>query len=118
MFKVLGVNDDRNFCECCGKQNLARVVWIENEETGEIKHFGTTCAAKPAKGFGVDKEIKAAIAAHDGRRQFWLRIAHREYRKAGGTYTGNGADGWTVDDRALFNQILAEVRAKHPVDKF
>lgn len=44
-FKVLGVNDDRDFCECCGKQNLKRVVWLEDLRTGAIEHRGTTCAA-------------------------------------------------------------------------
>jgi predicted metal-binding protein len=41
--KILGVNDDRNFCECCGKVGLKRVVWIKNTETGEIVHYGTIC---------------------------------------------------------------------------
>jgi len=60
-FKVLGINDDKNFCECCGKSGLQRVVWIEDTETGEVKHFGTSCAAKPAKGFDCIDEIKEAI---------------------------------------------------------
>lgn len=61
--KVLGVNDDQDFCCCCGKEGLRRVVWIEDIETGEVAHFGTTCAAKNAPAlFG---EIKESIRAHD-----------------------------------------------------
>ena len=66
-FQFLGVNDDRDFCECCGKQELKRVVWIEDLETGEVKHYGTTCATNPAKAFGVkvNKAIRNASANHD-----------------------------------------------------
>ncbi len=28
-FKVLGINDDRDFCEICGKVELKKVVWLE-----------------------------------------------------------------------------------------
>lgn len=60
-FKVLGVNDDADNCECCGKAGLKRVVWIENLETGSVQHFGVVCAANPAKAFGLDNEIAKAI---------------------------------------------------------
>ena len=52
MYKVIGVNEDKDFCSCCGKQNLKSVVWIENTETSEINHYGSICAAwklTPAK---------------------------------------------------------------------
>jgi hypothetical protein len=54
-FKILGVNDDQNFCQCCGKSDLKAVVWIQNLETGEVQHFGSVCATKPAKAFGITK---------------------------------------------------------------
>lgn len=44
-YKLLGVNDDKDFCSCCGKQGLKRVVWMEDNRTGEVNHFGTHCAA-------------------------------------------------------------------------
>lgn len=44
-YKFLGCNDDKDFCSCCGKGALKRVVWLENNETGEVDHFGTHCAA-------------------------------------------------------------------------
>lgn len=89
-FKVLGVNDDQSFCECCGKQGLARVVWIENLETGKIQHFGTVCAANPAKAFGVDSEIKSAIQSFKSKSKAAITIAHRMYRAAGGKYVSDG----------------------------
>lgn len=79
-FEVLGVNDDESTCQCCGKEGLARVVWIEDNETGEILHFGTTCAKAPAKGFQLDKQINAAVRAHDKalaeieRKAYWAKV--------------------------------------------
>lgn len=44
-YRILGVNGDKDFCSCCGKQNLQKVVWIENTGSCEVNHYGTTCAA-------------------------------------------------------------------------
>ena len=60
-FVVKGVNDEQNYCSCCGKSGLKRVVWIEDTETGVVSHFGTTCAESPAKAFGISTEIRAAV---------------------------------------------------------
>ncbi len=45
-FTYLGINSDKDFCTCCGKKDLSRVVWLENNETGEITHYGTICGSK------------------------------------------------------------------------
>lgn len=45
-YKVLGCNDDKDFCNCCGKQGLSKVVWLENLETSEVSHYGVVCAKK------------------------------------------------------------------------
>jgi hypothetical protein len=110
-YNVVGVNDDKDFCECCGRQGLKRVVWIEDTETQEIKHFGTTCAAAPVKGFGVDKEIKQAIRKFQDQEQARWRYAHSLYRKAGGKYTGNGQDGWKADDITLLEDCITKSKA-------
>ena len=70
------------------------MVWIEDSETQEIKHFGTTCATAPAKWFGVEKEIKQALLTFNAKQRALFQLSHGIYRKAGGTYTGNGQDGW------------------------
>lgn len=43
--KVLGINDDRDSCQCCGKEGLKRVVWLSIDD-GQPVHYGTTCAAR------------------------------------------------------------------------
>lgn len=107
-FNVLGVNDDRDFCECCGRTNLKKVAWIEDSETGAIKHFGTICAAAPLKGFGVDKELKIAIKEFEQAVKFVWSCTHRKYRSTGGKYFGNAVDGWKADDLGKLNAIYAE----------
>ena len=43
--KVLGINSERDCCECCGKQNLKKVVWLQNDN-GVVMHYGSNCAAR------------------------------------------------------------------------
>ena len=89
-FIVKGVNDDKDFCECCGKQGIARVVWIEDTHTGALNHFGTTCATKPAKCFGITKaDLKPALDKFETLEAMTWRTVHRECR-ALGLKSGNG----------------------------
>ena len=53
-FTFLGINSDKDFCTCCGKSDLSKVVWFEDNTTGEIIHVGTTCGSK-MKGSGFKK---------------------------------------------------------------
>ena len=114
-FVVVGVNDERDFCECCGRTGLKRVVWIEDTETQEIKHFGTTCAAAPVKGFNLDKEIRNAITAYQDREQAIFRRMHRIYRTKGGTYASKGDGSFVANSVALRDecyQIAKQERAE------
>lgn len=107
-YQVLEVSDSRDFCECCGKTGLKRVVFIRDTETDEVKHFGTTCAASPVKGFGVDKEIKAAIAKFSNFEKCLNSMSHYDYRKQGGKYITNPERmSATVADMDKFQSIRA-----------
>ena len=44
--KIIGINDDQDSCDCCGKTGLKKVVWLEDSETLAIAAYGSTCAAK------------------------------------------------------------------------
>lgn len=46
LYKLVAINDDIDFCIACGKEELKRVMWLENLETGIIEHYGTTCGAR------------------------------------------------------------------------
>lgn len=54
---------------CCGKTGLKRVVWIEDTETLEVWHFGTSCAENPVKAFGLKTEIRKAVREFDKERK-------------------------------------------------
>ncbi|EKJ7938218.1 hypothetical protein L5559_006042 [Pseudomonas aeruginosa] len=88
-YQFLGINDDKSHCECCGKQGLKRVVWIEDTETNEIRHFGTTCAMSPAKGFMLDAAIKAEIRRLEQVQKSRMTRAHYAYRQKGGRCVAN-----------------------------
>jgi hypothetical protein len=108
-YQVIGVNDDVDTCDCCGKTGLKKVVWIEDTETGVVQHFGTTCALSPAKGFGVDAEVKLAVSRYADELIFVARLTHSKYRKAGGKYTPTSNTTWETADRALWDNIYSEI---------
>lgn len=50
-FKIIAVNDEYDFCTCCGRQGLKRVVMMQQlDADGNVEvyaePFGTSCAAK------------------------------------------------------------------------
>jgi hypothetical protein len=115
-FQVIGINDKASFCECCGKSNLQRVVWILDNETGEEKHFGTVCALKPAKGFDCVSEIKSAMKlAKENEQRICSNAAYRYRKIYGAGYVDgrdkNGSPIRTVADRALWERCLQEAAA-------
>lgn len=116
-FEVKGINDDRDFCMCCGKTGLKRVVWIEDSETQEVRHYGVVCATNPAKAFGLKKEISEALQSFKRREQAMLASAYRRYKAAGGKYVSNGiplhlAGGAVVPaDKALWESCKIEANA-------
>lgn len=56
-----GINSDRDYCTCCGKSDLKRVVWFEDNESGDLFHVGTSCA-KNYKGTGYKKPSTSIVS--------------------------------------------------------
>jgi len=113
-YQVVEVSESLDFCGCCGKTGLKRVVFIRDTETDEVNHFGTVCATKPAKGFAVDKEVKAAISRFESKVACAHHIARTEYKKQGGTYLPyNRETGvWAIADRPLYDGIFARTMSE------
>lgn len=107
-YQLVAVNDTRDFCECCGRKGLKRVVWIVDLETGEEKHFGTTCAMSPSKSFGLDREIKQFIREAERATKIRWSRAWFLYRKAGGTTEHFAPGQWRANDRALLDRCFEE----------
>lgn len=108
-FIIKGINDDENFCACCGKQGLKKVVWIEDTETGALEHFGVICALKPSKAFGIVKDdMKAHERSWKGiERQSWI-MARKAYRHAGGIWRTIYDDKGRMDHTEAEDLILWE----------
>jgi hypothetical protein len=68
--KVIGMSDDVNTCDCCGKTDLKRTVVLQDNETGETFHYGTTCATKRSNG---------CINAEERKNKIKKAIIHAEY---------------------------------------
>lgn len=63
-YRYLGVTDERNECECCGKVNLKRtvVIHVSDEHDERVAYYGTSCAAHALR-TKRDKVIKRAERA-------------------------------------------------------
>jgi len=46
LFRFLGFTQDVNVCEYCGKVDLKGTYILQNNESGEIIHMGSTCGSK------------------------------------------------------------------------
>ncbi|MDR8093112.1 hypothetical protein KPB05_37280 [Burkholderia gladioli] len=112
-FEVVGVNDERDFCECCGRQRLKRVVWIRDTETDDVKHFGTTCATSPVKGFNLDTEIKRAISVFQSKEKAFNAAVYQIYKRHGGKHVPHPTKPytWTPADPELYARCRDEQRA-------
>lgn len=109
-FEVVGVNDERDFCECCGKAGLKRVVWIRDTESGDVMHFGTSCATSPAKGFNLDTEVKKAISVFQSRERAFNAAVYQTYKREGGKYVPHPTNPytWTPADPEHYARCRAE----------
>jgi len=63
-YRRLGINDDVDSCDCCGKTGLKRVVWLEDEH-GAVTHFGVNCAARALGLYGSFKTSQDLKDAFD-----------------------------------------------------
>lgn len=71
-YRVRGTTDDVTSCDCCGRVNLKKTVVLEildgeGNGTGEVRYFGTDCAAK-ASGW-TQREVKAAAKDADAAKR-------------------------------------------------
>ena len=48
-YRILGIDDSQDTCDCCGKTGLQRVVRLANGDADPVA-FGTSCAAMAMRG--------------------------------------------------------------------
>ena len=102
-FQIKGINDEQDTCSCCGKSGLKRVVWIEDKETGDVDHFGTACAAQPAKCFGITtRDINKAVREYEKEAEQKKRDAAAARQQAAYEYAvANYTGGWIKKESPL-----------------
>ena len=131
-WKVIGINDDQDHCDFCGKQGLKRVVWIENTETMQMAALGTDCAARTlgVKGTKTQKQRTfqdMATATDNQARKDVFRNHCRLVRNCfiptdfdlGATFRQNKADGMGMVqamDKAIVAGQMDRI-ARWPVTK-
>lgn len=85
-FRCVGINDDFNHCECCGRTDLKRVMMLvpldaDGNPEGEAAPYGTSCGAKllgyayatskDKTTFRKDMEREAVLSEVERLRKVW-----------------------------------------------
>lgn len=87
-FRAVGTDDAVNSCDCCGRKDLKYTVIMLNDETGDVVHFGSTCAVRnsgKAQKFltaEIDQNQRAAQAELDRSEEKAALEAARERARA------------------------------------
>ncbi len=77
-FTMLGISDDIDHCDCCGRTGLKRTVALHpTSDASDIRYYGTSCAAAALRTSAgrVTKVAQAAQAAADAAAEQRARFA-------------------------------------------
>jgi hypothetical protein len=78
-FKIRGVNSDLDTCQCCGKINLKKVIWLDRLEEGEVIEtvaYGVNCAARAVR-MGSTAVWSTAVRRDEVREREELSQIHK-----------------------------------------
>ena len=125
--KIVGINDEMDSCEVCGKTGLKRVVWIDDGE-GNVVHVGTSCAArmlgndaksqKNAEKKWIDDNNAAAaaeVANSEEKRAFDKAVASAPRIGVNGT-TFAQRKAHIHESRVALGAVIAAAKEKFNVD--
>lgn len=107
-YKIEGITDERDSCDCCGKTGLKRTVALTDLDTSEIVYFGTSCAAQSMKipSADVRKESRKAQDEKDEAARLAKEKANREEFKKWSNFLTAKTGG---DDVFLMIQSLGGI---------
>ena len=101
MLRAVGITDEINACDCCGKTGLKRtVVFYDREMGGDNVYYGTTCATRNVG--RKMKELNSEIKQHDyeirlAAWQEWVETS--EYKKEQDICKIAREEKWNFDKR-------------------
>ena len=126
-WKILGENDDQSVCDQCGKSNLSKVVWMENNTTQQVMAVGVVCASKLSK--QTTKEIKEELKSIEKKkrqlkdkinnitmdatlkfRDEWCRKNNRE---AVGSYSDWSKEWYVSPELKLIEELIKTMEKDH-----
>lgn len=69
--RVLGTMDEITSCDCCGRRDLRSTVALADTESGDVVHYGVTCAARAMRQdvAQVRRQVSAADTANRRARE-------------------------------------------------
>ena len=105
VWKFLGTDDSVDVCDCCGRKNLKSTVALESYATGEVVHYGTSCAASALK--WAVKEVKSATKSADEART----AAERAAREAAADAAFAKWKAWLNAQNTGHTEIFQQIQA-------
>jgi predicted metal-binding protein len=67
--RVTGISFKVTTCECCGRSDLSKTVVLQEQESGRVLHFGSTCAVNANK---YDSYAAAKLAGEQVKKALYL----------------------------------------------
>lgn len=80
MARLLGTTNDKDTCDCCGRTDLKLTYAIEFDGAGDVRYYGSECAAKALK--GTQKDVKAAAKQIEAERAQLVKDEQETQRRA------------------------------------
>jgi len=77
-FRILGITDERTECDCCGRVGLKRTVALEPAEGGDVRYFGTSCAALAMLGKRTRSSAIETAASKVSSCAEWVEFCEKE----------------------------------------
>lgn len=123
--RALGTDDSVNACDCCGKSGLKSTVIVELD-SGEIAHYGSTCATRnTGKTTGtINREIReqAAKVRESARAELRAHPAHAALQAALArrprTLLGRAAAEFIRNEDAAEAVAREQIAARHGLKGF
>lgn len=112
-FVFVGITDESDACECCGRTRLKRVVVLRRVSDGEVVRYGTTCAAFAQLGRRLDHRQAANFVAGELRvREIWRGEADgvaKAFAERGASSLAEVPDHYCRQNRRAPGTLVPEV---------
>lgn len=136
-YRIVGINDEQDTCQCCGRSGLNRVVWmvpvdVDGNTEGEPEHYGTSCAARIAgysypTSAGTKRKVEVAaweaaqktVQDHiDKIRKENCVLVFRSESPVGRFYIGKDRESDYQSGTATISECVESLRQQFPILRY